>query len=223
MNETIHELLITVEPLDTAAADDTRLEQLTRSLRRELLDTDVAAVQQVSAGELPPGAKAAELLAWQALRMLLDPAILSSVLGTLVSWVRRNEGTLLKLGAGDCVVELKGSEVEPEALQKMLEACLQAGLERTRLEAQAQPIVAGSELEIAEGTGERAAPAEASNPLPGDQVVDNAHDGVGAPAPATTPGAQPLPGATKATTTQGTPGEVLVPAAEQGQNDQDTQ
>lgn len=118
------EFLLRVET--THAADSAELDRLARNLRAELLDAPVADVQPVSEAETPPGAKALDAFSWGALRLILDPAVLKALFSTLTSWVRRNKGTSLHLSAGDCVVELKGTELDPAALQKMLETCLEA-------------------------------------------------------------------------------------------------
>lgn len=119
------EFLLRVET--THAVDSAELDRLARNLRTELLDAPVADVQPVSEEEAPPaGAKALDAFSWGALRLILDPAVLKALFSTLTSWVQRNEGTSLHLSAGDCVVELKGTELDPAALQKMLETCLEA-------------------------------------------------------------------------------------------------
>ncbi len=125
MADRTREFLLRVETAH--AADSVELDRLARNLRAELLDAPVADVQPVSEAETPPpGAKALDAFSWGALRLILDPAVLKSLFRTLTSWVRRNEGTSLHLSAGDCVVELKGTELDPAALQKMLETCLDA-------------------------------------------------------------------------------------------------
>lgn len=123
MPERTRELLLRVET--THASDSAELDKLARNLRAELLDAPVADVQQVSAGLPPAGAKALDAFSWATLRLLLDPAVFKALFSTLVSWLRRNEGTSLRLLAGDCEVELKGTELDPVALQKMLETCLE--------------------------------------------------------------------------------------------------
>lgn len=118
------EFLLRVET--THAADSAELDRLARSLQTELLDGPVADVQPKSAEAPPAGAKAVDAFSWGALRLILDPAVLKALFRTLTSWVRRNEGASLRLATGDCEVELKGTELDSAALQKMLETCLEA-------------------------------------------------------------------------------------------------
>ncbi|MDX1665401.1 MAG: hypothetical protein R3272_16525 [Candidatus Promineifilaceae bacterium] len=116
-----------VVTVDTALPSDTdRLAELTRNLRRELLESDVEDVRPVEGGAAPPGAKGLSAFDWNSLMVLVDPRVLASVFGVLTSWVRRNDGTSLTLKAGDCDIELKGMEIEHQALQEMLRTCLEA-------------------------------------------------------------------------------------------------
>jgi len=119
------ELLVTVSTEYESDAEE--LVTLTQSLRQQLLETDVQDVRHLQSGATPPGgAKAAAAIDWGSLLVALGTSggVLTSLVGALVSWVRRNQGASLNLRAGDCEVELRGTGMNLAEIQQVLETCL---------------------------------------------------------------------------------------------------
>jgi hypothetical protein len=94
-----------------ADADPERLDELTQSLRRELLELDVDSVDQATAGPAPEGTRGLELAAIGALlvKAAASSEMLVKVIGVVRGWLRsgspRNQRTL-RLTIGDQSIEL---------------------------------------------------------------------------------------------------------------------
>ena len=82
-------------------ADAREIDELTSKLRRELIRTDVDSVERPVAGEAPPGAKAADVVA----------------LGTLVVGLAKNAGMIK--GLIDSVKDWLGRQREPQRTVEM--------------------------------------------------------------------------------------------------------
>lgn len=82
-------------------ADAREIDELTSKLRRELSRTDVDSVERPVAGEAPPGAKAADVVA----------------LGTLVVGLAKNAGMIK--GLIDSVKDWLGRQREPQRTVEM--------------------------------------------------------------------------------------------------------
>lgn len=123
------EILVVLDTDYGAGAEE--LVSLAGSLRQQLLQTEVNDVQTVRSGELPDGAKAAGAVEWGALLITLAKSkhVIEGVVGTLTAWVQRNQGTQAHLKVGPCDIDLKGMQLDQEAIQRMLETCLE---ERSR-------------------------------------------------------------------------------------------
>ena len=81
-------LVVQVHPGPDEDAGD--LAELAGLLRSELLDLDVAAVEQIPAGAVPAGAKGVAAVAgWLAVQ--LGPEALRTVLAKVADWVTRND------------------------------------------------------------------------------------------------------------------------------------
>lgn len=114
--------------LDTDyGADAEELASLAGSLRQQLLLTEAADVQTVRSGDLPEGAKAAGAVEWGALLITLAKSkeVMTGVVGALTAWIQRNQGTQAQLKVGPCDIDLKGIQIDQEAIQRMLETCLE--------------------------------------------------------------------------------------------------
>lgn len=88
MTERITDLTIQIEP--EKAADARELDQITAQLRSELLDLDVEAVERVSTGDVPEGAKAVDIAVLGALIVKLGPGAITQVVRGIQSWLARS-------------------------------------------------------------------------------------------------------------------------------------
>ena len=88
MTERTTDLAIQIEPEE--GADATELDQITDQLRSELLDLDVEAVQRVSKGEVPEGARAVDMAILGALLVKLGPGAIIQVVRGIQSWLTRS-------------------------------------------------------------------------------------------------------------------------------------
>lgn len=128
-----NEILLLLDTDYGAGAEE--LASLTGNLRQQLLQTEVNDVHTVRSGELPEGAKAAGAVEWGALLITLAKSkhVIAGVVAALTTWIQRNQGTQAHLKVGPCDIDLKGMQLDQEAIQRMLEACLE---ERARDETQ---------------------------------------------------------------------------------------
>ena len=103
--------------LEDAEADSERLDGDARRLRRELAELEVESVDLASAGEVPPGAKAADMAAIGTLLVTVLPGVLPKVFEVLQSWMQRREGQTVKIRAtaGDRTFDV---EYSPRAMDQ---------------------------------------------------------------------------------------------------------
>src|SRR5688572_22039051 len=103
-------LAVRVEIASEADADAARLEELTASLRRELIDLDVEAVERVEGDPAPAGAKVGEVLALGALvvKVARTAGSVAAVVRALQDWAARG-GRSVKLDVGGDRIELTGA------------------------------------------------------------------------------------------------------------------
>jgi anthranilate phosphoribosyltransferase len=96
--------------VDAQDADVEEIAELTRQLRRGLLELDVDAVEPVPGGQAPPGAKAGEALALGGLMVSLVNAsgVLASVVAAIQSWVVGHGPRSVKLELDGDVLEVSG-------------------------------------------------------------------------------------------------------------------
>ena len=96
-------------------ADAERLDRLTRFLRQELLQVDVADVTALRAGELPVGARAFEVAAVGGLVVTLGHSVeaLRVAVSAIRSWLARGDGARrsVRLEIGDDALELSEASV----------------------------------------------------------------------------------------------------------------
>ena len=91
------------------------LDTITRSLLKELRETNVESVKLVSVGIAPEGSKAGEVVTIGMLAMEVLPAVLPGVISLIQEWIKSGRGRTVKFkGKG---IEFEGS---PEDLQKLL-------------------------------------------------------------------------------------------------------
>ena len=100
-------------------ADPAELDEATRRLRSRLLELDVDRVERPTAGEAPPGARAAELIELGGLVVSLarNFGTVASVIVALQSWLARDRGRSIRLELDGDALELSGiSSDEQERL-----------------------------------------------------------------------------------------------------------
>jgi hypothetical protein len=103
-------LAVRVEIASETDVDAARLEELTASLRRELIELDVQAVDRIEDDSAPPGAKVGEVLALGALvvKVAKSAASVAAVVRALQDWAARG-GRSVKLDVGGDTIELTGA------------------------------------------------------------------------------------------------------------------
>jgi len=108
----------------SAGADADERDLLTRELRSELLELGTGSVELTSAGEPPPGIKAAEVFTLGALALAVLPAFLPKLVEYLHSWTMRAENRKIrvKTQVGDRSIELEytPTAVSEEELMKLV-------------------------------------------------------------------------------------------------------
>lgn len=103
------QLFVTVGADD---ADPEEIADLTRSLRRELLNLDIEDAAFAQGAALPEGAKSAGAIDWNTVILTLigSGGVVSSLVMVLNSWVQRNPQTKLHLTLPDCgELKIEGS------------------------------------------------------------------------------------------------------------------
>jgi hypothetical protein len=97
-------------------ADNEELEQLTRRLRQEILDSDVGDVYLVKAGEVPTGAKSGDPVTWGALLVTLaaSEGVIATLINLLKSWLTRNEQRRIALEIDGDRLEVTGLSSEEQ-------------------------------------------------------------------------------------------------------------
>ncbi|MFL4908380.1 effector-associated constant component EACC1 [Streptomyces sp. MMS24-I2-30] len=104
-----------------ADVDQDELDQLTRELRRQLLELDVADVRVArSDGAVPEGAKPGELIAVGALVVSLAPAVLRPALRLLETWMRNRPVRTVKVDVDGRTLELDHASAQQQ--QQVLDA-----------------------------------------------------------------------------------------------------
>jgi hypothetical protein len=95
--------------LDVQDADPEELDAMTRQLRDELQEQDVAEVDLLKEGSVPEGAKAAELVTMGGLLLSMLPTAMPHVLNLVSVWAKRGDGrkVRIKTQVGDRSVEVE--------------------------------------------------------------------------------------------------------------------
>lgn len=107
MGRSVSTMRIAIEP--ESGVDGEELDQQLRWLREELLELDVDAVDRMSGGTAPDGAKApAADLASTLVIALSNSAVLAALVGVLRTWLSRGSGRKVKLQIGADSIEIEG-------------------------------------------------------------------------------------------------------------------
>lgn len=108
---------LVVQVIPVADDDAGELAELTGLLQGELLDLDVAAVEQSPTGVVPSGAKGlAAVAGWLAVQ--LGPGSLRAVLAKVAEWAARNDRSVEVTYGGDT---LKLTRATPEQQEKIID------------------------------------------------------------------------------------------------------
>lgn len=96
---------ITLQISSASHSDTRRVDQLTRSLLRELKNLNLNSVALQKSGKLPPGAKAIDPVTVGSIAVTVISAGLPSLIGFIQSWVLRGKDTQVKVKAGGVELE----------------------------------------------------------------------------------------------------------------------
>ncbi|MFF7975686.1 hypothetical protein [Streptomyces sp. NPDC007905] len=113
-----------------ADVDREELDELTRQLRRRLLELDVDDVQVGRAeGNVPDGAKPGELLAAGALVVSLAPAVLRAALRVVETWMQNRPVRTVTVDIDGRTIELRHASTEQQ--ERLVNAYLEGVAPRT--------------------------------------------------------------------------------------------
>jgi hypothetical protein len=117
-------LAVRVEIASQGDVDDARLEELTASLRRELGELDVEAVERVEGEVGPEGAKVGDVLVIGALvvKVARSAASVAGVVRALQDWAARG-GRTVKLDVGGDTIEVTGASRAQQ--ERLIEAWIE--------------------------------------------------------------------------------------------------
>jgi hypothetical protein len=104
--------------------EDEEFEQVTRRLRKDILELDVEDVDLVKTEELPEGARSGEVVTLGSLLVTLaaSSGVLPSLINTIQSWLKRNEGHSITLELGGDKLEVKG--ISSQTQQQLIDEWL---------------------------------------------------------------------------------------------------
>jgi hypothetical protein len=110
--------------LDVPDSDPSEIDELTRQLRGELLETPVEQVDFVPGAPLPDGAKGLALAAHGELAVAMKPGGLPDFLGLLRDWLTRHEDRRVEvtLNIGGNTVNIKASITDITAVMQAVSA-----------------------------------------------------------------------------------------------------
>jgi hypothetical protein len=115
---------------DTSSPDAESIDVETRRFAREVSDLDVESVEPARAGDIPRGAKGADVAAIGAVLVSLLPAALPKLIDFIQAWALRSSGRTVKIHAtaGDRTFDLEYSPTTTsrEELQELLAAVSRA-------------------------------------------------------------------------------------------------
>lgn len=107
-------LRLTVAIEGGADSDAVEVDRLTAQLRRRLLELDVAAVEPVRSGEVPPGARSVDPAMLGALAVSLGPALLQAVVGLVEAWSRQRPVRTVRVTIGEDSIDLAGASPDEQ-------------------------------------------------------------------------------------------------------------
>jgi hypothetical protein len=86
------------------------LDELAGQLREQLLELDIERADRATGGQVPPGARASEILLAGALTVMLvqSSGLLTALVETVRSWISRGGGRSVKLEIEGDVLEVTG-------------------------------------------------------------------------------------------------------------------
>jgi hypothetical protein len=106
MTENLTRLVLRVED---EQGDQEGLAELADGLRQELLDLDVDSVEQLSAGEAPPGSRAFDVAALGTLVVTLAKSeVLAAIVSAVAMWLTSRRNQVVKIDVDGDVLELSG-------------------------------------------------------------------------------------------------------------------
>lgn len=97
--------------------DEMHLEELTHRLRTELEELDVEKVEVAKSGKAPEGTKSGvDIPAWGSLLVTLatSSGVIPSLVGTVQSWLKRDEGRSITLEIGGDKLQVTGISSEQQ-------------------------------------------------------------------------------------------------------------
>ena len=103
-------------------ADAVELEDAALSLRDELLEFDVDAVERPPSGPPPEGAKAVEATILGTLLVEAGKDVIAAVIGAIQGWVGRGKGRGVKLQLGQDTIEITDPTADDQ--RRLIEAFL---------------------------------------------------------------------------------------------------
>lgn len=96
-------------------ADASELDEVTRELRRELLELDVEDVERPASGPPPEGTRAVEAALLGTLLVSVGQEAITAVVRTLAGWLRRRPSRKVTLRIGDDEIELTDASEQQQA------------------------------------------------------------------------------------------------------------
>ena len=113
------ELAMTLRLEGDAGTPPEDLAEMTQRLRQEVLELDVRSARPMTAGEAPPGARAAELALLGSLLVTLarSPEMLKAVIAAVQAWLGGQRARSVELQIGGDTLKVSGvSSVEQQRL-----------------------------------------------------------------------------------------------------------
>ncbi|HEX9635302.1 MAG TPA: hypothetical protein VGB34_07475 [Candidatus Limnocylindria bacterium] len=118
-------LRLVLEVGNDTDGDVEEVDRLTRRLRSEILDQEVESAELVTAGEIPEGARAGEVIAIGSLLVTLLPSVLPNLIDLLGGWLKRDTTRTIKIklqrGETSVDVELDPRTCSTEELQGLVD------------------------------------------------------------------------------------------------------
>ncbi len=95
-------------------SDEAEVDELTRQLRRQLLELDVDNVEALRDGDVPAGAKPVDPATLGALVVSLGPGVLQAVVGFIERWTKGRPVRSVKMTIDGDSIELSGATPEEQ-------------------------------------------------------------------------------------------------------------
>jgi hypothetical protein len=115
---------LTLKINHTYEADDKEFDHITRRLRKEILELDVEDVDFVKSGESPRGARSGDAVTLGSLLITLisSSGVLPSLVNTIQSWLKRNQGHSITIEVNGDKLEVTGisSQTQQQLIDRWL-------------------------------------------------------------------------------------------------------